>query len=69
MGPGDVFGEMALLSGARRNATVRADTDCRLYRLGREEFLAAVTGHAASAAQAQDLVAQRLEHRRRVVGG
>ena len=69
MGPGDVFGEMALLHGARRNATVRADTDCRLYRLGREEFLAAVTGHAASAAQAHDLVAERLAHRRRVVGG
>ena len=66
MGPGEVFGEMALLHGAPRNATVRAATDCRLHRLAREEFLAAVTGHAGSAVRAQDLVADRLAHRRRV---
>lgn len=67
--PGEVFGEMALLHGARRNATVRAVTDCVLYRLTREEFLVAVTGSPESTVRAQDLVATRLDHRRRVVDG
>ena len=67
--PGEVFGEMALLHDAPRNATVRAIGDCELYRLTREEFLAAVTGHPESAQRAQDLVASRLAHRRRVVEG
>jgi len=69
IGAGEVFGEMALLHDAHRNATVRAVSDCALYRLTREEFLAAVTGSPTSAVQAQNLVAGRLQHRRRVVDG
>ena len=65
--PGEVFGEMALLHGAPRNATVRASSDCVLYRLTREEFLVAVSGSPESTVRAQDLVAARLDHRRRVV--
>ena len=69
IGPGEVFGEMALLHGAPRNATVRAVSDRALDRLTREEFLVAVTGSPESAVRAQDLVATRLEHRRRLVDG
>jgi MFS family permease len=64
----DVFGEMALLRNAPRNATVRALEDSRLYRLDRDEFLAAVTGHPVSSKHASDLVARRLDLRERVLG-
>ncbi|HEY0666375.1 MAG TPA: cyclic nucleotide-binding domain-containing protein [Gallionella sp.] len=36
---GDVFGEEALISGAKRNATVTMKTDGILLRLGREDFM------------------------------
>jgi MFS family permease len=68
MGPCELFGEMALLRNAPRNATVRALEDSRVYRLERSEFLAAVTGHPVSSQQASDLVATRLELRRRALG-
>ena len=39
---GDFFGEMALLDGEPRSATVRAVEDARLLTIRREEFLATV---------------------------
>lgn len=36
--PGDFFGEIALLDGRPRTATVRADGLCRLLVLGHREF-------------------------------
>jgi CRP/FNR family cyclic AMP-dependent transcriptional regulator len=38
MGPGEVFGEMALLHSAPRSATVTAETDMNLVVLGSREF-------------------------------
>jgi CRP-like cAMP-binding protein len=38
MGPGECFGEMALLDSAPRSATVVAETDMRLVVLGSREF-------------------------------
>src|SRR5439155_7389680 len=38
IGPGDHFGEVALLSGVARTATVRAVTPGTLFRLGAEGF-------------------------------
>ncbi|MGD2083505.1 MAG: cyclic nucleotide-binding domain-containing protein [Chromatiales bacterium] len=38
LGPGDAFGEEALLSDTPRNADVRMRTDGRLMRLGKAEF-------------------------------
>jgi hypothetical protein len=60
IGAGGFFGEIALLRQTPRTATVTAASDCRLLALDRERFLAAVTGHAESAAVADLVVSRRL---------
>jgi hypothetical protein len=61
MGPGESFGEIALLRQVPRTATIVAIDRLQARTLGREEFLAAVTGNAASAKGADEVVSGRLQ--------
>jgi CRP/FNR family transcriptional regulator, cyclic AMP receptor protein len=38
VGPGSIFGEMALIDDTPRSATVIAETDCRLVEVDRKRF-------------------------------
>src|SRR5271168_853340 len=40
LGPGDIFGEIAVLDGRGRTATVKTSKETELVRIGRQEFLA-----------------------------
>jgi MFS family permease len=60
LGPGDSFGEIALVRDVPRTASVKAKSDVELYSLERDEFIAAVTGHTQSAAAADAVIATRL---------
>jgi CRP-like cAMP-binding protein len=52
LGPGEGFGEIALLRASRRTATVVARTDVRLRGLRSDRFLPVVLGYTPSAREA-----------------
>jgi MFS family permease len=60
LGPGDVFGEIALLRDVPRTATVLARSDSDLLSLGRDDFVPALTGSSASLAAAHAIMRSRL---------
>ena len=62
--PGGFVGEIALLRDVPRTATVRATADSMLYAVRREDFLTAVTGHAAARSEANAVVSERLAESR-----
>ena len=56
LGPGEGFGEIALLRRTRRTATVRAGSDLRLHTLRSDHFLPVVLGFTPSAREAGTVV-------------
>jgi MFS family permease len=63
LGRGDLFGEIALLRDAPRNATVSSCERTRLYSLDKASFLAVVAGDTRSERAAARLVEARLRER------
>ena len=61
LGPGDHFGEVALLRDVPRTATVRAVEPGVVLSLSREEFLSAVTRDLGLSRRLEALAAQRVE--------
>ncbi len=60
MQQGDYFGEIGLLFGVPRTATVRCVQAGALWRLRREDFLRAVTGNSTSNEAITAIADQRL---------
>jgi MFS family permease len=60
MGPGEGFGEIALLHATVRTATVCARTPLRLQTLDRRHFVSTVNGYQSSAREADALMRDRL---------
>ncbi|HEY9597534.1 MAG TPA: cyclic nucleotide-binding domain-containing protein [Cyanophyceae cyanobacterium] len=60
MGPGEVFGEMALLTGEPRSATVIARTPMELYQLRQDDFDSILTGSPQMAGALSRALARRL---------
>ena len=58
--PGGSFGEIALLRDVRRQASVVAVTDLVLRTIDRKVFLAVVTGHEETEAQADRIITRML---------
>jgi len=59
-GRGEGVGEIALLRAVPRTASVLAHTPATVYRLGREPFLTAVLGHAATQRHAHGIADTQL---------
>jgi CRP-like cAMP-binding protein len=59
LGAGDCFGEMSLLTGERRSATVRADDDCYVMEIGKPVMAEVLRGAPECLVQLSELLAQR----------
>ncbi len=61
LGPGDFFGEIGLLDGVRRTATVTAETPMELVVVARREFASIVAEFPAIREELEAAAAVRLE--------
>ena len=62
IGPGGVFGEMALVDQSARAATATCETDCELLSINRNDFLAIVKSNPAFAVALLKGLADRLRY-------
>src|SRR3954449_12637071 len=60
IGPGEIFGEVAVLDGAPRSADATANTNCELYIIDRRDFLPFVKSQPALAMKFIELLCARL---------
>jgi CRP-like cAMP-binding protein len=61
------FGEMALMTGEPRNATVRARTDAEVLEMSRNGFTELFKSHPDAAAQMSEILAARMTQRRELL--
>lgn len=61
LGPGEFFGEMALLTGEPRSATVVAETDCSVLSIKVDEFRNVILANPSSVEEISRIVARRLQ--------
>src|SRR5688572_3255657 len=67
LGPGDIFGEIALLDGGARTADVTTLTDCKLLVIERRDFLPLVYGKPDVAQKLIEILCARLRKTSRQV--
>lgn len=60
IGPGEIFGEIAVLDGAPRTADATANTNCEVYIIDRRDFLPFVRSQPALAMKFIELLCARL---------
>lgn len=61
------FGEMALMTGEPRNATIRARTDAEVLEMSRHGFTELFKSHPEAAAQISEIIAARMSQRRELL--
>lgn len=66
LGPGEHFGEMALLGNVPRNATIRAVSDVEVYKIGRSGFAALYTTLPGVKEHFNKIMASRLNELQRL---
>ena len=60
IGPGEIFGEIAVLDGQSRTADATANTNCEIFVIDRREFLPFVRSHPELAMKFIELLCARL---------
>jgi CRP/FNR family cyclic AMP-dependent transcriptional regulator len=60
IGPGEIFGEVALLDGLARTADATANTNCEIYVIDRRDFIPFVRSQPALAMKLIELLCTRL---------
>ena len=60
IGPGELFGEMALLDGHPRSADATANTNCEIFVINRRDFLPFVRGQPTLAMKFIELLCERV---------
>ena len=68
LGPGEFFGELGLLDDSIRTAQARADTDCRLLVLSRDDFNGLMESHLRIAHRIGRQLLRHLGQRLRELG-
>lgn len=60
VGPGSIFGEMALIDRRPRSASATAKTDCEIATIDQGQFLYLLRTHPSFSIEVMDVMAERL---------